>query len=69
MSCFTIALCSLLFVYDSSAVDIMPKLKQNILNFGLAQFLNPETLLLLMTIIKIQIHNKHDAIILCSIMF
>ena len=23
-----------LFVYDSSAVDIMPELKQNILNFG-----------------------------------
>ena len=34
MSYLTIALCLLLFVYDSSAVDIMPKLKQNILNFG-----------------------------------
>ena len=34
MSYLTIALCLLLFVYDSSAVDIMPKLKWNILNFG-----------------------------------
>ena len=34
MSSLTIALCLSLFVYDSSAVDIMPKLKQNILNFG-----------------------------------
>ena len=34
MSYLTIALCLLLFVYDSSAVDIMPELKQNILNFG-----------------------------------
>ena len=34
MSFLTIALCLLLFVYDSSAVDIMPKLKRNILNFG-----------------------------------
>ena len=34
MSYLTIALCLLLFLYDSSAVDIMPKLKQNILNFG-----------------------------------
>ena len=34
MSYLTIALCLLLFVYDSSAIDIMPKLKQNILNFG-----------------------------------
>ena len=29
-----IALCLLLFVYDSPAVDIMPELKRNILNFG-----------------------------------
>ena len=34
MSFFTIALCLLLFVYDNSAVDIMPELKRNILNFG-----------------------------------
>ena len=34
MSYLTIALCLLLSVYDSSAVDIMPKLKRNILNFG-----------------------------------
>ena len=34
MSFLTIALCLFLFVYDSSAVDIMPKLKRNILNFG-----------------------------------
>ena len=34
MSYLTIALCLLLYVYDSSAIDIMPKLKQNILNFG-----------------------------------
>ena len=34
MSYLTIALCLLLFVYDSSAIDIMPKLKQNILSFG-----------------------------------
>ena len=34
MSYPTIALCLLLFVYDSSAKDIMPELKQNILNFG-----------------------------------
>ena len=34
MSYLTIALCLLLIVYDSSAVDIMPELKQNILNFG-----------------------------------
>ena len=27
-------MCLLLFEYDSSAVDIMPKLKQSILNFG-----------------------------------
>ena len=34
MSCPIIALCLLLFVYDSSIVDIMPELKRNILNFG-----------------------------------
>ena len=34
MSYLTIALCLFLFVYDNSAVDIMPKLKRNILNFG-----------------------------------
>ena len=34
MSFLTIALCLLLFVYDSSAIDIMPKLKRNILYFG-----------------------------------
>ena len=34
MTYLTIALCLLLIVYDSSAVDIMPKLKRNILNFG-----------------------------------
>ena len=34
MSFLTIALCLLLFVYDSSTVDIMPELKRNILNFG-----------------------------------
>ena len=34
MSSLTIALCLLLFVYDSSAIDIMPELKRNILNFG-----------------------------------
>ena len=34
MSFLTIASCLLQFVYDSSAVDIMPKLKRNILNFG-----------------------------------
>ena len=34
MTYLTIALCLLLFVYDSSAIDIMSKLKQNILNFG-----------------------------------
>ena len=33
MSYLTIALC-LIFVYECSAIDIMPKLKQNILNFG-----------------------------------
>ena len=30
----TITLCLFTCVYDSSAVDIMPKLKKNILNFG-----------------------------------
>ena len=34
MSFLTIASCLLLFVYDDSTVDIMPKLKRNILNFG-----------------------------------
>ena len=34
MSYLTIALCLLLIVYDSSAVDIMPELQRNILNFG-----------------------------------
>ena len=34
MSFLTNALCLLLFVYDGSTVDIMPKLKRNILNFG-----------------------------------
>ena len=34
MSFLTIALCSLVIVYDCSAVDIMPELKKNILNFG-----------------------------------
>ena len=34
MSYLTIALCLFLFMYDSSAIGIMPKLKQNILNFG-----------------------------------
>ena len=34
MSFLAIASCLLLFVYDNSAVDIMPELKRNILNFG-----------------------------------
>ena len=34
MSFLTITLCLLVFVYDCSAVDIMPQLKKNILNFG-----------------------------------
>ena len=34
MSYLTIALYLFLFVYDSFAIDIMPKLKRNILNFG-----------------------------------
>ena len=34
MSFLSIASCLLLFVYGNSAVDIMPELKRNILNFG-----------------------------------
>ena len=34
MSYITIALCLLIYVYDSSAIDIMPKLKRNILISG-----------------------------------
>ena len=34
MSFLTIASCLFLFVYNNSAVDIMPKLKRNILSFG-----------------------------------
>ena len=34
MSYLTTALCLLSIVYDSSAIDIMPELKRNILNFG-----------------------------------
>ena len=34
MSYLTIGLCLLVFTYDSSAIDIMPELKKNILNFG-----------------------------------
>ena len=34
MSFLTIALCFLVFVYDCSALDIMPELRKNILNFG-----------------------------------
>ena len=34
MSFLSIALCLLIFVYDISAVDIMPELKKYILNFG-----------------------------------
>ena len=34
MSFLTKASCLFIFVYDCSAVDIMPKLKKNILNFG-----------------------------------
>ena len=33
MSYLTIALCLVIYVYDSSAIDIMPELKRNILNF------------------------------------
>ena len=34
MSFLTIASCILLFVYEGSSADIMPKLKRNILNLG-----------------------------------
>ena len=34
MNFLTIASCLLVFAYDCSAVDIMPELKKNILNFG-----------------------------------
>ena len=34
MSFLTVASCLLVFVCDCSAVDIMPELKKNILNFG-----------------------------------
>ena len=34
MSSLTLTLCLLLFVYDYSAIDIMPELKRNIVNFG-----------------------------------
>ena len=34
MNFLTITSCLFIFVYDCSAVDIMPKLKKNILNFG-----------------------------------
>ena len=34
MSFLTIASCLFIFLYDCSAVDIMPELKENILNFG-----------------------------------
>ena len=34
MTFLTIALCLLVIMYDCSAVDIMPELKRNILNFG-----------------------------------
>ena len=34
MSFLTITLCLFIFVYDCSAVDILPELKKNILNFG-----------------------------------
>ena len=34
MSFLTIALCLPLFLYGGSAVDVMPELKRNILNFG-----------------------------------
>ena len=34
MSFLTITSCLLVLVYDCSAVDIMPELKKNILNFG-----------------------------------
>ena len=34
MTSLTTASCLLLFAYDISAIDIMPELKRNILNFG-----------------------------------
>ena len=34
MSFLTIVLCLLVFAYDFSAIDIVPELKRNILNFG-----------------------------------
>ena len=34
MNFLTLASCLLVFAYDCSAVDIMPELKKNILNFG-----------------------------------
>ena len=34
MSCLTIVSYLFFIVYDSSAIDIMPKLKRNIFNFG-----------------------------------
>ena len=34
MSFLTLTLCLLLFEYDGSAIDIMPELKRNILNFS-----------------------------------
>ena len=34
MNFLTITFCFVICMYDSSAVDIMPKLKRNILNFG-----------------------------------
>ena len=34
MSFLTITSCLLVFVYGCSAIDIMPELKKNILNFG-----------------------------------
>ena len=34
MNFLTITFCFITCVYDSSAIDIMPKLKRNILNFG-----------------------------------
>ena len=34
MNFLTITFCFVICVYDSSAIDIMPELKRNILNFG-----------------------------------
>ena len=34
MTFLTITLCLFICVYDSSAIDIMPELNRNILNFG-----------------------------------